>query len=85
MAAELHPERFAVERRGMVETQLRARGIADRDQRTPFKLFNSCIREWLGASRVIPAFSFPPGALSGRTVREVDVSDPGAGRADSMR
>ena len=31
MAAELHPERFAVERRGMVETQLRARGI--RDQR----------------------------------------------------
>jgi protein-L-isoaspartate(D-aspartate) O-methyltransferase len=31
VAAEFHPERFAVERRGMVETQLRARGI--RDQR----------------------------------------------------
>jgi protein-L-isoaspartate(D-aspartate) O-methyltransferase len=29
LAAELHPERFAVERRHMVEAQLRARGIRD--------------------------------------------------------
>jgi protein-L-isoaspartate(D-aspartate) O-methyltransferase len=29
LAAELHPERFAVERQHMVETQLRARGIRD--------------------------------------------------------
>ena len=29
MVAELHPDRFSVERRHMVETQLRARGIRD--------------------------------------------------------
>jgi protein-L-isoaspartate(D-aspartate) O-methyltransferase len=30
VAAEIHPERFAIERRRMIETQLRDRGIRDR-------------------------------------------------------